>query len=185
MHKKIILFDFFGVLSGSIYTNIIEKFLPTEDYNLWLEKLNEHDKGYFSEIDFVKMISRDSGITEKEIWVEVTKQFNLNIELLLFIKNIKNKHGIGLLTNATKSLIERVLGSYIDIFDRKFISSEIGLLKPDPNIFKYVLSKIDTNHYEIIFIDDNPINIEVAKSFGIKGILYKNNKSLFSKINKF
>jgi len=185
MSRKIILFDFFGVLSGSIYTNVIQKFLPEKNYGLWLEKLNDHDKGHFSEDDFVKMISKDSEVPESIIWEEVSRQFNLNIALLLFIKKIKNKYTTGLLTNATRSLLERVLEDKIDLFDMQFISSDIGLLKPDPEIFKYILLKLDKKYDQIIFVDDNPINIEVAKKFGIKGILYKNNKSLFLEIDGY
>ena len=57
-----------------------------------------------------------------------------------------------------------------DLFDRLFLSYEIGIHKPDAGIYTYVLQTAGLNHSECIFIDDSPANTEAAALQGIAGI---------------
>jgi len=52
-------------------------------------------------------------------------------------------------------------------FEYQFISYEIGLVKPDREIFEYVLSHVPFHSAEIAYFDDNPECVEVAKQCGM------------------
>ena len=60
-------------------------------------------------------------------------------------------------------------------FDGLVFSGKVGLVKPDRNIFEYVLSKFSLKAEECLFIDDVKANVEAAEAAGIKGFLFKNN----------
>lgn len=52
----------------------------------------------------------------------------------------------------------------------RIISGKIGLIKPDPSIFKYLLDTYRLKAEDCIFIDDKLENIESAKALGITTI---------------
>lgn len=53
-----------------------------------------------------------------------------------------------------------------DCFDRFFLSYELGLAKPDVEIFRKVMSMADLSPEETFFIDDSVENCRVAESVG-------------------
>jgi len=55
-------------------------------------------------------------------------------------------------------------------FDRCFLSHEIGLIKPDPEFFRYVLSTLGVEAEEALFLDDNPEHVQAAAGLGIEAI---------------
>ena len=57
-------------------------------------------------------------------------------------------------------------------FEQFFLSHEMGLLKPDPAVFRYVLRSLDAPAAECIFIDDRAENVAAALSVGITAICY-------------
>lgn len=67
-----------------------------------------------------------------------------------------------------------------DLFDRLFLSYEIGIHKPDAGIYTYVLQNANINPSETVFFDDSLANIEAAKLLGIAGIHIKDNNDVTS-----
>jgi HAD superfamily hydrolase (TIGR01549 family) len=62
----------------------------------------------------------------------------------------------------------------LDLFDFSVFSAEIGIAKPDPDIYLKVLEKIGVTAAEAVFIDDFEHNIDAAIKLGINGIHFKN-----------
>lgn len=58
-------------------------------------------------------------------------------------------------------------------FERCFLSFEIGALKPDPAIYRSVLSHIDVPADQMLFIDDVKENIHAARNAGMSGIVFR------------
>jgi len=54
------------------------------------------------------------------------------------------------------------------------ISGDIGMIKPNENIFLYFLQKFNLNPKDCVFIDDQSSNIIAAKKLGIHSILVEN-----------
>ncbi|MGE0059565.1 MAG: HAD family hydrolase [Dehalococcoidia bacterium] len=52
-------------------------------------------------------------------------------------------------------------------FERAFSSHELGVRKPDPEIFRRALSELGVEPAEVVFFDDNALNVEAAQAFGI------------------
>jgi HAD superfamily hydrolase (TIGR01509 family) len=110
---------------------------------------------------------------EDAIWKEVDSLPRPNEALYRFIsENIKGKYTLGLLTNVPRSLIDRVAGDRLDLFDIVIVSSDVKLIKPDPAIFKLAMQRASCSASDMTFVDDGPKNIEIAKTLGIDGILY-------------
>ncbi|MEN5018338.1 glucose-1-phosphatase [Erwinia sp. Eh17-17] len=55
--------------------------------------------------------------------------------------------------------------------DKIYLSQEMGLRKPEPEIFQRLLNEEEFSAEEAIFFDDNPDNIEAARQSGIHSLL--------------
>lgn len=53
------------------------------------------------------------------------------------------------------------------LFDCYFLSFELGLVKPDAAIFRRVAAELGLDPAEIVFLDDNQLNVNGARSVGI------------------
>lgn len=68
------------------------------------------------------------------------------------------------------NLIKERNPEFFALFDGIVISAEIGLIKPDPNIYQHILSTHNIDPKTACFIDDQKVNLEAAKQFGIHTI---------------
>lgn len=74
-------------------------------------------------------------------------------------------------TNAVHWQRDNVAGVLEPLFDHAFLSFRTGLLKPDADAFGQVLNHYNRTPSEILFLDDNPLNIEAAASIGVRACL--------------
>ena len=60
-------------------------------------------------------------------------------------------------------------------FDGIVYSAPIGIIKPNPKIFEYIINKFNLNPEETVFIDDIKENLAAAARFKIKTFHFNNN----------
>ena len=60
----------------------------------------------------------------------------------------------------------------IRYFDDTLISADVGLVKPDPEIFQLACRRFDIIPSESAFIDDTPINAEAAHHIGMRAFVF-------------
>jgi len=80
---------------------------------------------------------------------------------------------IGILSNTdpiTFPIVEELTS--LNHFDFKFLSYEIGHVKPSPMIYQHVIENVPFKKEELIFIDDTESNVKSANDFGIKTIQF-------------
>ena len=77
---------------------------------------------------------------------------------------------IGILSNALPILhdtkINLIKDSYV------FTSYELGMLKPEPEIYQRMQERLNVPFEQILFIDDKQRNVLAAQTLGIHGIVY-------------
>lgn len=84
----------------------------------------------------------------------------------------KNENKLILLSNTNENHIQHIKNNvpffddFKNCFDAFYLSHEIGLRKPEPEIFEFVLQNHDLKPDECLFIDDTQENTETAKSLG-------------------
>lgn len=64
---------------------------------------------------------------------------------------------------------ERRLAFHED-FDPIVYSHEVGLAKPDPRVFEYVLTALGCTAREVAYVDDRIENVEAASALGIRAM---------------
>ncbi len=58
-------------------------------------------------------------------------------------------------------------------FESILLSGEVGLIKPDPRIYRLLLERIGRQPEECLFIDDHPGNVAVAEALGFDAIRFR------------
>jgi 2-haloacid dehalogenase len=74
---------------------------------------------------------------------------------------------------------------FFDLFDDMVISGEVGHVKPDPEIFHILLSKINRPAKECLFIDDSLPNIHQAQRMGFGTIHFQSPEQLETALHEF
>jgi putative hydrolase of the HAD superfamily len=59
-----------------------------------------------------------------------------------------------------------------DFFSACYVSGELGLLKPHPEIYRHVLADLGITPAETVFVDNRPANVAGARSIGITGHVF-------------
>ena len=178
---KAIIFDCYGVIATpplftwynaySKRTNKIDSKLEQVFKKFDLDILSENDIAEY----FASYESRD----KNEIQNEIDECFNLDKSLILIIKRLKDLgYKIGLLSNANASFFYRKIfpehPELKKLFNSIIISSDVKLIKPDPEIYAMSLKDLKIEASEAIFVDDSMSNTEGAEKVGIKAVLYTN-----------
>ena len=83
-----------------------------------------------------------------------------------------------MLSNADISLRGRLEGELRihHLFDDIISSAEVGMAKPEPEIFRLAAGRLGLDPAECVFVDDWDQNIEAAKAVGMTAIHYQLDK---------
>lgn len=89
-------------------------------------------------------------------------------EVFNLIKKVSEKVKIILVTNATSKLENdlEALGLR-HLFNDVVNSSDVGIAKPHPDIFKFALRVAKSSKNEVLFVDDTEANVNAATELGI------------------
>jgi len=115
--------------------------------------------------------------------IDSVHQENVNLALKLKQKG----YPIYLLSNFPGDQFEkyRLQNSFLDEFDDRIISGDVGLAKPDIKIYQLAIKKFNLNPEESLFIDDKIENTKGAEQVGIKTIQLQKPEDLDKEIRKF
>jgi putative hydrolase of the HAD superfamily len=99
-------------------------------------------------------------------------------ERIELLQNLSKKYRLFLLSNTNEihyhqynqNLIDQFGFGLNSLFEKAYYSFELGLRKPDAEIFEYVLSDAGLDPSKTVFIDDLEKNIDVAGRMGVNTI---------------
>lgn len=191
MKFKAVIFDFGNVIINIDIPRTFQAFASlTGKRQAVIEKLvvenqlfRRYESGQFTDIEFREIVRQTVGFPLSDH--EVDKAWNsllLDIppERIDLLKEIRKKYPIYLLSNtngihieASNTYLKKNFGlKHLDeLFDQLFLSYEIGMWKPDTEIYQYVLQTIKLKPQEVLFLDDNHHNIQSANALGMQTIL--------------
>ncbi|RXR22465.1 HAD family hydrolase [Flavobacterium stagni] len=175
-----IIFDF-----GDIFINLekeaqIEAFKklgldgPKDDL---IAQNDLFEKGKISEQEFLESfhnyIPNATLLEIRDAWNSIIGEFPL--ERLEFLQMLSGKYRMFLLTNTDEihiSKFEHKVGmsfytDFYNCFEKVFYSYEMGMRKPEPEIFNHILNKYDLSPKRTLFIDDKKVNTDAAEALGL------------------
>ena len=176
---KVILFDLGGILLElrdpiSTFRLDID---ASEFLRTWImsPSVRALESGQIDSKDFAQRI-----VDEMELpmdWQELLRRFDswpakIYPRAIDLIDRIPSRFACAILSNTNAVHWERidVPENFGNRFDRYFLSYKSGLLKPDRESFLQVSSGYDCRPEEILFFDDNPVNVVAAKKESINAV---------------
>lgn len=185
MTVRAVFFDFGGVIQRT-------------EFQAPRQRLAERFRVDYDDIDKLVFASESARrasvgeITEDAHWVHVLKWMKkpaselqtikdeffggdvIDHELVTFIRSLRGKFHVGLISNAwdgMRPFLEK--SGLLEIFDTVVISAEVGTMKPEAKIYHLALEQAQVQAKEAVFVDDMPANISACEAIGMKGILFK------------
>lgn len=174
---KAIIFDCFGVLAGSSFKEIYRQAGGdlSVDSPFLDDVLTAANSGHLTSREMHQSVADRIGMPY-DVWYEtVEKGEQPNEELLDFIKTLKSRYKTAILSNANHGTLKRKFTpEQLSLFDQVTVSAEVGLLKPNPEIYQYTAEKLGVDVSECVFTDDSQVYCEAAAAIGMKSIWYQN-----------
>jgi HAD superfamily hydrolase (TIGR01509 family) len=183
MRVTLYIFDMGGVVARNTdvfpdvlsYLDItLEEFLTFAGENL--EKLFN---GKVSTDEFWARFSRRYGREVKEELFGKFFHSSIDREVIALIRQVKAHSRVVCGTNTFDPHYDYHLSrGHYAIFDAVFASNKIGLSKPDPEFYRYILKNEVVNPENTFFVDDEEVNVLSAERMGINATLFRDSKSL-------
>jgi epoxide hydrolase-like predicted phosphatase len=182
---KALIFDFGGVLTNPVWESFAHfcreegleedriKEMFREDPGA-LADLRELEKGDVEEAEFERRFAERLGLASSEGLIERLFVGMTPLEEMIEVVRVARAAGLktALLSNSWS------VGSYDramldELFDVAVISGEVGMHKPEPEIYKLTVEKLGVEASECVFIDDLRENCEGAESIGMTAIRHR------------
>lgn len=182
--------DAFIKLGISNFDEIFSAAVQTEIFDLL-------DKGQISPEAFRKelILLTKSKITTTqfdEAWNAMILDFPA--DRIRYIKSLKDKYAIYLLSNTniihypvyTNLLKTQFSIENLDVlFEKVYLSFQLGLRKPQKEIFQLVLNENNLIPAETLFVDDNIDNVEAARELGFGTLHLTNGMAIENDLDRF
>lgn len=180
---KNIVFDF-----GDVFINLDKEATIRELHALGVTEITEnmvevyqgYEVGKYTTQEFVtrftELFTEISGDEFIRSWNAILKDFPLH--RLDFLKSLaaSEKYRLFLLSNTNELHISwiqnnwgmELYNEFKACFEKFYLSHEIGMRKPNADIYEYVLHENSLKAEETYFIDDTEENTDTASALGIK-----------------
>ena len=182
---KALLFDMGGVVLdvdfNSVFSHLaVFSALPEADIKQQFtmdEHYRQHEKGLISGAEYFHYLRQQLQLTASDADMEIGWNAIFGQELtaaLDAIDQVRGRYRCYGFTN-TNAIHQAYWETHFPrirrSFDHLFVSSEIGLRKPDAVAFAYILECAELEAENILFFDDSLENIEGARRLGLQCVL--------------
>jgi putative hydrolase of the HAD superfamily len=183
MRVALYIFDMGGVVSrnADVFPRVFSYLDITQEEFLTFagENLEKLMNGKVSTDEFWAQFSRRYG---REVKEELFGKFfhpSTDRDVVALIRQVKAYSRVVCGTNTFDPHYDYHLSrGHYAIFDAVFASNKIGLSKPDPEFYRYILKNEGVNPENAFFVDDEEANVLSAERIGINAALFRDSKSL-------
>lgn len=192
---KAVIFD----LGGVLFTNGTKLFINSlaSRYKLDPNKLknildgdigSKYRESKISRNEFWKQVfnSIDINETADELETEWINHYEIIPKTKELIIRLKRKYFVYYLSDNIKERVDKLneIFGFLNLFNDGVFSHEVGVRKPNAEIYTKALTKFKLEAKECIFIDDKPECLKPAKNLGLTTILFESPDQLEAKLKE-
>lgn len=185
---RALILDYGGVISQPQNPKNMDNILRSlkQDYNSFREVYQrqrvQYDSGQISGEQYWINILQHYGLNPngfdiaRLIQEDVKSWTQLNESMIQFITEGRSKiHKLAMISNMTRDTLVFMRRHYgwLELFDELIFSCEVGINKPDREIYETCLRKLKVNRNECLFVDDSVKNVKGAMELGMPAIQFK------------
>lgn len=193
---RVVVFDFSGVIAkidkrelASFIAHSLQ--ISKKDARHTIRKLKRNIQQGETEEDFWSIYANSERIILPNQWIEKLNGARIHalkeISGMVDIVKELQRHGYqtALLSNAGEwATALRRRSSFYQLFHPALFSFEIGVEKPNREIYEILLNQLQVPPQAILFIDNKPRNIKAAKPLGIDGIIFIDTDQLIEELKE-
>lgn len=185
---KAIIFDCFGVLYVDPSLAFYETYTRNSDSarHALMDIDRQFDSGHITMQEHDQQVAELVGLSYDEVSQGIRGNHTRNQTLISILLKLREQYKIGMLSNIGKGGMESYFPSseWDEYFSEVVLSSDVGITKPDPEIFRIMAKRLGYAEQECLMIDDRQDNCDGARSAGMESILYTTNHELLTNLLK-
>ncbi|MHB8655314.1 MAG: HAD family hydrolase [Terriglobia bacterium] len=161
--------------------------------SLWRHRL-DYDRDTLDSPAYWREIARDNGKRFTDVQIQKLIETDLalwihpNPSMLAWVRALR-KSGMktAILSNMPREFSRylRSNADWLNDFDHKVFSGEMGVVKPDARIYHACIDGLDVAPQETLFIDDVAANVSAAEALGINAIRFESIAQLCFDVQQF
>jgi putative hydrolase of the HAD superfamily len=182
-----VIFDYGRVLSLAPSNAELQKFAALVGvseppfFEIYSVTRRDYDAGHLDFREHWQAFADAAGVelrpaqVERIAGMETLMWLRVNPKALALAREVK-AHGVrtAILSNIPHDLLAEVgKFSWLDEFEVKIWSCELGILKPDPAIYRACLEALHCEPEQTLFFDDRPNNVEAARELGMEAHIFE------------
>ena len=179
-----ICFDLGGVIVGAFGPKMLERAseLFDTDRERIRQAMNHHEgpleRGEIDHVSFWTRVAEDLGVTlpagAERLYIDPwLEHAPIDEDMLAYVASLKERFIIGCISNTQEPhvtlLTERGVLTH---FEPRILSCEEGVRKPGRAIFERYCERAGTRPEEVVFVDDQPENLEAPREIGMHTVLF-------------
>jgi len=192
-----VIFDYGAVLCHLPIAEQLDEFSAVarlardEFWTVYLATRAPYDRGSLDARGYWNYFGERAGRKYSDTEIERLSELDINVwlsmndSMLEVAREVRNA-GIttAILSNMPADLMHviRREADWLGLFDKHFFSCEIGAVKPEPEIYQYVVKSLQVAPDSALLIDDNPENIASARKFGMRALHFESFNGLVPKL---
>ena len=199
---KAIIFDAYGTLFdvnsaaekckgkiGDKWENFSNYWRTTQLEYTWLRSLMKRHKNFWqvTEDSLDKsMKAYKIDLSMRSELLDLYKILSTFEEVPRVLKLLKKKdYKLGILSNGTPSLLDELVDSnnLKNIFDDIFSIEEVGIYKPDSQVYDMPINKYEIKKNEVVFLSANTWDVSGGGNYGYNSIWVNRNNNIFDNLD--
>jgi putative hydrolase of the HAD superfamily len=194
---KAVIFDYGNVISQASNTRTLQDIadaygVPKDEVGKYIgTHIGDFRKGKMTEDEFWENLSFDLGKpvpqNKYDLWRnDFRKKLEVSEEMLAFVRYLKSRGiRVAVVSNNIAPYVEVIKkqNGYKD-FDVVINSCEVGCSKPDEEIYRLALNKLNMQSRQVLFVDDKQENVDTATKLGMETVLVTDTAKLEQDIRK-
>jgi glucose-1-phosphatase len=196
---KVLLFDLGRVLVDFDHARSAERIAafcsktPRQIYDLFFESgvTIGFESGKISPQDFYLQVKQMLNLklsyaSFEPIWNDIFFLSAQNRSVFGLVNNLRTHYKTAMLSNINILHYEYLKKNFpvFGVFDKIFLSFQLGMIKPDKEIYNLVIRELGVSPDEIFYTDDRLELVQSAKSLGIRGCIFTNFSKLISDLQE-
>lgn len=120
-----------------------------------------------------------------DIWAK-SPELQPQTSIINFTQELKQKgYKVAILSNTFPNTAADIEAhGWYKPYSPVFLSSSVGLAKPDAAFYEYALEKLENKASEVIFIDDQQKCLDPAQSLGMSTVLAKDAQQIINDVSQ-
>jgi putative hydrolase of the HAD superfamily len=183
---RAVLFDFGGVLAQEGFREGLAELArqqgldPQAVHQAAMDAI--YESGYIlgqgTAEDFRRVLHRKTGLAGDvhSLFRTIAARFTLRPRMFAVVRALRDERYITAILSDQSDWLDRLDARlhFFRLFDKVYNSYHVGKGKRDPSIFDDVVADLGLIPQQVLFVDDDPGNVERARLQGLKGLLFQN-----------